>query len=66
MWTTAAESLQAFLFEFPEAGCAALLGIDIILSRRLKRANQILRLHEIVPGFLSVRSRKRASAASLK
>jgi CRP-like cAMP-binding protein len=66
LWTIDAGALQEFLYEWPEYGCAALLGIDIILSRRLKRANSVIRHHEIVPGFLSVRSRKRAATASLR
>jgi hypothetical protein len=43
-----------------------LLGIDIILSRRLKRTQAVIRHHEILPGFLSVRSKKRAATASLR
>jgi CRP-like cAMP-binding protein len=66
LWTIDAAALQDFLYEYPDYGCAALLGIDIILSRRLKRANALIRHHEIVPGFLSVRSRKRAATESLR
>jgi CRP-like cAMP-binding protein len=66
LWTIEADALQQFLFDFPEYGCAALLGIDIILSRRLKRANTLIRHHEIVPGFLSVRAKKRAATSSLR
>ena len=66
LWAIDVESLQKFLLEWPDSGCAALLGIDIILSRRLKRANAVIRFHEIVPGFLSVRSQKRAPGAKLR
>ena len=66
LWTIDAPALQDFLYEWPDYGCAALLGIDIILSRRLKRANSVIRHHEIVPGFLSVRARKRAATSSLR
>jgi CRP-like cAMP-binding protein len=66
LWSIEAEALQQFLFDHPNHGCATMLGIDIILSRRLKRANAVIRLHEIVPGFLSVRSRKRAETAKLR
>jgi CRP-like cAMP-binding protein len=66
LWTIDAPALQDFLYEWPAYGCAALLGIDIILSRRLKRANSVIRHHEILPGFLSVRSRKRGATASLR
>ena len=66
LWTITADALQEFLYEHPGDGCAAMLGIDIILSRRLKRANALIRHHEIVPGFLSVRSKKRAATASLR
>jgi CRP-like cAMP-binding protein len=58
LWKIDVEALQRFLIDWPDYGCAALLGIDIILSRRLKRANEVIRFHEILPGFLSVRSRK--------
>lgn len=66
LWTIEADALQQFLFDWPEYGCAALLGIDIILSRRLKRANTLIQHHEIVPGFLSVRAKKRAATGSLR
>jgi CRP-like cAMP-binding protein len=66
LWAIDVESLQKFLLDCPDSGCAALLGIDIILSRRLKRANAVIRFHEIVPGFLSVRSQKRAPGAKLR
>ena len=66
LWTIDAAALQDFLYEWPAYGCAALLGIDIILSRRLKRTNSVISYHEIVPGFLSVRSKKRAATASLR
>jgi len=45
-----------------EHGCALILGINIILSRRLKRANEVIRFHQIVPVFLNVRTRKSATA----
>jgi CRP-like cAMP-binding protein len=66
LWNIDAAALQEFLYEWPADGCAALLGIDIILSRRLKRTNALIRHHEIVPGFLSVRSKKRAATGSLR
>ncbi len=65
LWLIDADSLQAFLLDWPDYGCAALLGIDIILSRRLKRANTVIRSNEIVPGFLSVRSQKRIEGRKL-
>jgi len=58
LWVIDAAALQEFLLAWPEDGCAAVLGIDIILSRRLKRANLLIRSNEIVPSFLSVRSQK--------
>ena len=66
LWTIDAAALQDFLYAWPEYGCAALLGIDIILSRRLKRTNAVIRHHEIVPGFLSVRAKKRSATSSLR
>jgi CRP/FNR family cyclic AMP-dependent transcriptional regulator len=65
LWIIDVDSLQKFLNDWPEHGCAAILGINIILSRRLKRANSVIRYHEIVPGFLSVRSQKRVPGAKL-
>jgi len=59
LWCIDAEHLQKFLLDFPGSGCAAILGINIILSRRLKRANGVIRFNEIVPGFLSVRAKTR-------
>jgi hypothetical protein len=53
-----AGAFQDFLLAWPGDGCAAILGINILLSRRLKRANALIRSNEIVPSFLSVRSQK--------
>jgi CRP-like cAMP-binding protein len=66
LWTIDADSLQEFLTDWPSAGCAALLGIDIILSRRLRHATAVIRAHEIVPGFISVRSQKPAGVTKAK
>jgi CRP/FNR family cyclic AMP-dependent transcriptional regulator len=60
VWYLESDQLQQFLFDAPHAGCALILGINTILSRRLKRANALIRANEIVPAFLSVRARKRA------
>jgi CRP-like cAMP-binding protein len=65
LWSIDVDSLQQFLLDWPSSGCAAILGINIILSRRLKRANGMIRFHEIVPGFLSVRSQKRVAGGKL-
>ena len=65
LWSIDAEALQAFLDEHPGWGCAALLGINIILSRRLRRADDVIRANKIVPGFLSVRAQKRYETAKL-
>ena len=62
LWIIDAGALQEFLLAWPNDGCAAILGINIILSRRLKRANGVIRSNEIVPSFLSVRSHKHALA----
>jgi len=63
LWAIEADALQKFLIDWPDSGCAALLGIDVILSRRLRHANSVIRSLSIVPGFLSVRAQKRAMAA---
>jgi CRP-like cAMP-binding protein len=64
LWFIDVEHLQQFLLEWPHSGCAAILGITTILSRRLKRANNLIRSNEILPSFLSVRSRKRVEGAN--
>ena len=65
LWHINAQNLQQFLIDWPHAGCAAVLGINTILSRRLKRANAVIRSHQILPTFLSVRTRKRADTVPL-
>lgn len=65
LWSINVENLQQFLLDWPHFGCAAVLGINTILSRRLKRANAVIRSNEIIPDFLSVRSRKRAEGVNL-
>jgi CRP/FNR family cyclic AMP-dependent transcriptional regulator len=65
LWSIDADSLQRFLLDWPSDGCAAIIGINIILSRRLKRANAVIRFNEIVPSFLSVRSQKRLAGRQL-
>ena len=65
LWAIDAPRLQDFLNDYPEAGCAAILGINVILSRRLKKANDAIKFHEIVPGFLSVRAKHRAETSKL-
>ena len=65
LWYMDVEHLQQFLLDWPHSGCALVLGINTILSRRLKRANAVIRSNEIVPSFLSVRSRKRAEGAKV-
>ncbi|MCE0523083.1 MAG: cyclic nucleotide-binding domain-containing protein [Methylacidiphilales bacterium] len=62
LWAIDVDHLQQFLLDWPHYGCAAVLGINTILSRRLKRANAVIRSNEIIPDFLSVRSRKRAES----
>jgi CRP-like cAMP-binding protein len=64
LWYIEVEQLQQFLIESPHAGCAAVLGINTILSRRLKRANSVIRSNQIVPSFLSVRTKKRPETAN--
>jgi len=66
LWAIESESLQKFLIDWPNPGCAALLGINVILSRRLKHANAEIRSHSIVPGFLSVRAQKRTMTGKLR
>jgi CRP-like cAMP-binding protein len=65
LWSIGVDSLQEFLLDRPSDGCAALMGINIILSRRLIRANAVILSHEIVPRFLSVRSQKRVAGGKL-
>jgi CRP-like cAMP-binding protein len=65
LWTVNADALQQFLVDHPAAGCAAILGLNVILSRRLKRTLDVLRTHEIVPGFIAVRAKQRAETSRL-
>jgi CRP-like cAMP-binding protein len=64
LWCMDSENLQQFLLESPHGGCALILGINTLLSRRLKRANATIKTNAIVPRFLSVRSRTRAATAA--
>jgi len=66
LWYLESSSLQHFLSEGSPAGCALLLGINTILSRRLKRANAVITANEIVPSFLSVRTRRIPDMAELR
>jgi CRP-like cAMP-binding protein len=63
LWYIDVSHLQQFLIDWPHSGCAAVLGINTILSRRLKRANSVIRSHQILPTFLSVRNKKRVETA---
>lgn len=65
LWFIEAEALQQFMDESPSCGCAVLLGINVILSRRLRQADDVIRANKIVPGFLSVRAQKRYETAKL-
>jgi CRP/FNR family transcriptional regulator, cyclic AMP receptor protein len=65
LWTIDADSLQRFMNDWPDAGCATILGIDVILARRLRHATAVIRSHSIVPGFLNVRAQKRSQSGKL-
>ena len=65
LWAIDVESLQRFLTDWPEYGCAAILGINVILTRRLRHATAVIRSNQIVPGFLSVRAQKRTQTGKL-
>lgn len=62
LWAIDSEPLQRFLQDWPLAGCALVLGIDTLLSRRLRKATSVIKVGQIVPTFLSVRSRARVRA----
>ena len=62
LWAIDSDALQRFLQEYPLAGCALILGINTLLSRRLRKATSVIKVGEIVPSFLSVRSRHRSKA----
>jgi CRP-like cAMP-binding protein len=66
LWSIDVDRLQSFLLDHPDFGCAALLGINIMLSRRLKRANGVIRFNQIVPGFLNVRVKTRDKGTKLQ
>ncbi len=65
LWTIGVQALQQFLYDWPHYGSAAMLGINIMLSRRLMRANAVIQRNEILPGFLSVRSERRGETVKL-
>lgn len=58
LWYLDVDNLQTFLQEYPHAGCGLILGVNTILSQRLQQANKLIKTSQIVPGFLSVRSRR--------
>lgn len=58
LWYLDVDSLQIFLQQYPHAGCGLILGINTVLSQRLQQANKLIKSSQIVPGFLSVRSRR--------
>jgi CRP-like cAMP-binding protein len=60
LWSIESAKLQQFLSDSPYAGCALVLGINTLLSRRLRKATSVIKVSEIVPSFLSVRSSSRA------
>jgi CRP-like cAMP-binding protein len=62
LWAIDSDPLQQFLQDWPLAGCAMVLGINTLLSRRLRKATSVIKVGEIVPSFLSVRTRNRARA----
>jgi len=65
LWYMEVDHLQQFLLDWHHASCALLFGINTILSRRLKRANTVIKANEIMPNFLSVRAKKRVEGAKL-
>jgi len=60
LWCIESQPLQQFLKDLPFAGCALILGINTLLSRRLRKATSVIKINQIVPSFLSVRSANRA------
>lgn len=59
LWYMDVDRLQAYLEEQPQAACALIMGINQLISRRLRHANETIKSNQIVPGFLSVRARKK-------
>ena len=57
LWFTDSDNLQAYLGSYPHEACAVILGICQLLSRRLKQANETIKANQILPPFLSIRSR---------
>jgi CRP/FNR family cyclic AMP-dependent transcriptional regulator len=66
LWFITSEAFQQFLLDWPYPGCAVVLGINTLLSRRLKRANAVIKANELVPAFLSVRAKKRGATGKPK
>jgi CRP/FNR family transcriptional regulator, cyclic AMP receptor protein len=65
LWYMDEAHLQQYLLDWPFSGCALLLGVNTMLSRRLKRANGVIKSNSILPGFLSVRNRRRDSGVPI-
>lgn len=63
LWYLDVDHLESFLQEYPHAGCGLILGINTILSQRLQQANKLIKSSQIVPSFLSVRSRRTAATS---
>ncbi len=62
LWRLDSTGLQQYLYDSPASGCAVILGLNILLSRRLRRGNAVIRFNEIVPSFISVRIKARETA----
>jgi CRP/FNR family transcriptional regulator, cyclic AMP receptor protein len=60
IWYLDSDQLQTFIRDQPFGAAALLWGINTVLSQRLQQANQMIKSHNIVPGFLSVRSKNKS------
>jgi len=57
VWSMNVDLLQQFMDHHPLEGCTFLLGVNQLLSRRLRLVNETIRKHKLPPSFISIRNR---------
>jgi CRP-like cAMP-binding protein len=63
LWLLSEAQMQKFIKEHPAAGLALIWGVNTVLSQRIDDANGVIRANQVLPSFLSVRSKKSAVTA---
>ena len=62
IWSMDVNLLQQFMDHHPLEGCTFLLGVNQLLSRRLRAVNETIRQHKLPPSFVSIRNRIKTGA----